>query len=505
VSGLARPAALLALVAALSVAGGPLAAAAPKAEKMQTLLQPNRSPLVTFRLLFRAGAADDPPGKEGLAALTAALVAGGGTRDLTYDQVVRVLYPMAASFSAQTDKEMTVFSGTSHVETLDAYYGLVRKMLLEPGFRADDFARAKADAINYLKVSLRGGNDEELGKEALYLALYRDHPYGHANVGRVGALESITLDDVRAFYAAHYARSNLTIGLAGGYPKDFPERVAHDFEALAAEAPAPPALPTPKLDPGWRVEVLTRETRSTAISLGFPVAVTRADKDWPALALAASYLGQHRSSNSHLYQVLREARGLNYGDYAYVEYFPRGGSVFEPDPNLGRRQQIFQIWIRPVEPQNAVFALRAAKVELDRLVRDGLTAAEFEATRKFLVKNASILTGTQDARLGYALDSAYYGTPEYVPFMRDALAKLTLDDVNAAIRRHLGSSAVRVVMVTKDGEDLRSRLVSGDPSPIVYNSPKPKEVLEEDKTIERYPLPLKPEDVTIVPADRVFE
>ena len=43
-----------------------------------TVLLPNRSPLITFRILFMTGAADDPAGKEGLAALTASLVAGGG-------------------------------------------------------------------------------------------------------------------------------------------------------------------------------------------------------------------------------------------------------------------------------------------------------------------------------------------------------------------------------------------------------------------------------------------
>src|SRR3712207_8385990 len=110
--------------------------------------------------------------------------------------------------------------------------------------------------------------------------------------------------------------------------------------------------------------------------MGFPIPVNRSHKDWPALALVASYLGQHRSSVSHLYQRLREARGLNYGDYAYIEYFPRGMFQFQPDPNLARKLQIFQIWIRPVEPQNAHFTLRAALYEFDRLVRDGMTRSE---------------------------------------------------------------------------------------------------------------------------------
>ena len=46
------------------------------------------SPLVAVRFQFAVGSADDPPGKEGLAALTAALVSQGGTRSLTYEQVL---------------------------------------------------------------------------------------------------------------------------------------------------------------------------------------------------------------------------------------------------------------------------------------------------------------------------------------------------------------------------------------------------------------------------------
>ncbi len=494
----AAAAVLCALVASLALG-------VTKSENMKTLLQPSRSPLVTFRIVFLTGAAADPAGKEGLASLTAALIAEGGTKDLTYDEVVKILYPMAASVSSQTDKEMTVFSGTCHVETLDAYYGLLRKMLLEPGLRPDDFARLKTDAQNFLKVGLRGGNDEELAKEALYLDIYRNHPYGHQNSGTVSALEAITLDDVRAFYKKNYVASSLRIGLAGGYPVDFPERVEHDFGVLPATTSATPTLPEPKLEPGWRVQILTRETRSTAISFGFPIDVTRAGKDWPALALVASWLGQHRSSNSHLYQRLREARGLNYGDYAYIEYFPRGMFRMEPDANLARHQQIFQIWIRPVEPQNGLFALRAAKYELDKLVRDGLTAEQFEATRRFLVKNSSLLTRTQDSRLGYALDSQFYGIPEYVPYVRESLSRLTLDDVNAAIRRHLASPAVRVAVVTKDGAGFRQQLIEGKPSPIVYNSAKPKELLEEDTTIERYPIPVEAKDVIVLSADELFE
>src|SRR2546423_1969787 len=364
----------------------------PMTSKENSVLIPNRSPLVSFRILFMTGSASDPQGKEGLASLTAAMLAEGGTHAKTYSEITDAMYPMATSFSWQVDKEMTVFSGTTHADNLEKYYSLIREMLLDPGFREDDFQRLKEEAINYLKNSLRGGNDEELGKEVLYTMIYPPaHSYGHQNIGAVGALEKMTIQDVRSFYQQHYTRANLVIGLAGGYAADFPKRVESDLSKLPGGAidQLTAKLTQPRQTPGTKIEIVQRETRSTAISLGFPIRITRADKDWPALAVVASYFGQHRSSNSYLYQRLREARGLNYGDYAYIEYFPRGMFQFTPDANLGRQQQIFQIWIRPVEPQNGHFALRAALFEHDRLVRDGMSQETFEATRHFFLKNAS--------------------------------------------------------------------------------------------------------------------
>jgi zinc protease len=452
-----------------------------------------------------SGAAADPKGKEGVAALTAALLAEGGTRTMTYEQIVEAMYPMATSFGWQIDKEMTVFTGTTHVDNLDKYYGLISQMLLDPGFRADDFSRLKTDAINFLKVSLRESNDEELGKEYLYNLIYDGHPYEHHNMGTVSSLEKLTLDDVRAFYKTNYTQANSVLGLAGNYPKELPQRIEADFTKLPAGQSSKPKFDTAKLAPGMRINIVKRETRATALSLGFPLNVTRADKDWPALALVASYFGQHRSSNSYLYQRLRDARGLNYGDYAYIEYFPRGMFQFTPDPNLGRSSQIFQIWIRPVPPENGHFVLRAALYEYDKLVRDGVTKEAFEATREFLTKYNNILTQTQDAQLGYALDSRYYNIPDYVTYMREQLAKLTLEDVNNAIHKHLKSDAMRIVIITKDAEALRDAVVSNRPSPITYNSAKPKEITDEDKVIEVYKINVKPEDVVIVPVERVFE
>src|SRR5215831_7136587 len=170
---------------------------------MNTVLIHNSSSLITFRILFTVGAAADPTGEEGVANLTAALIAGGGSQTMSYEEIVKAMYPMATSFNAQVDKEMTVFTGSTHSDNLDKYYGIISEMLLSPGWREDDFSRVREDAINYLKISLRNNNDEELGKEELYNFIYSGAEYGHNNVGTIEALERLTLEDIRDFYNYH--------------------------------------------------------------------------------------------------------------------------------------------------------------------------------------------------------------------------------------------------------------------------------------------------------------
>jgi len=497
---------LLLAVVLISWVVAPWAQAGKVAPRMATVLMPNSSPLVSFRFLFNVGAALDPKGKEGVAALTAAMIASGGTQKMSYEEIVNAMYPIATSFGSQVDKEMTVFSGTTHVDNLQAYYGLVSAMLLEPGWREDDFKRLREDAVNYLKITLRGNNDEELGKEALYNFIYAGQAYGHNNTGTVESLEKMTLDDVKKFYRENYTQANFVLGLAGGYPKEFEAKVAADF---AAKLPAGQAAKLALAQPGkinkLEMQVIKKDTSGTAISFGFPLPVTRADADWPALLVMQSYFGQHRSSSSYLYQRLREIRGLNYGDYAYIEYFPSGMFQFHPNPNLGRRQQIFQVWIRPVEQQNGLFALRAALYELDKLTRHGMTEKDFEATRQFLTKFVNVLTKDQDSQLGYALDSRYYGIANFTDYVRAQLAKLTLADVNRAIKKYLQAENVKIVVVTKDAEGFAKAALANQPSPIHYTSPPPPAILDEDKSIEVYKLNFDPKAVTVVPVDQVFE
>ena len=468
-------------------------------------LQAPNSPLVTLRVMVETGSVDDPMGRNGLNALTALMIGQGGTNALSYEELTTALYPWAASISAQYDKEVTTIVGEVHRDHLEPFYEMFRDLIVAPRLDLADFERNRDYLTNAVVSTLRGNDDEELGKQALNALLYAGHPYEATEMGTEQGLAAITIDDVRAFHAAHYTQGNLVIGVAGGYPDGFLERVEADLAAgLPPSDVVSEPLPAPRALDGLELLLVEKDAIATAISIGFPVEVTRAHDDFYPLMVANSYFGEHRTFNGRLMNQMRGLRGLNYGDYSYIENFIQdGGSTF-PAPNIPRRQQFFSIWIRPVPHHNAAFALRQAVRELALLVDQGLSEADFDATREYLINYSKLYVQTGSRRLGYAVDSAFYGTGFFVDEIRDRLSAMTVQDVNAAIRRHLQADNLGIAIVTREAEAFRDALLSGESSDVTYNTEVAGDILNEDEEIKTYPLAINPDRVRVVPVEQMF-
>jgi zinc protease len=471
------------------------------------LLPSKAAPFVTFRFLFEAGSFDDPPGKAGLAALTGALLAEGGTKALTYEQLLAALYPMAAGIGVHVDRDVTVVSGTVHRDHLDAYYALIRDVLISPRLDSGEFSRLRDDQRNAIVSGLRAVDDEGLGMEALATLLYAGHPYGRPVEGTVSGIGALNPEDVARFHASRFTRDRLTLGLAGDIPAGFVERVAADLEALPEHGALRAEREIGKRPRGFDVLVVTKPARAWAISLGHTLSITRSDDAFYPLFLANSYFGEHRTFNGVLMTKLRSDRGLNYGDYSYVEHFVQdGGSTFAL-PNVARRRQSFSIWIRPVAPAHAHFAIRLAVRELRRLASEGLTQKAFEETRAFLSSYSKLWTQSPARRLGFAMDGAFYGGKSLVDELADRLPGMTCDEVNAAIRSHLDPASLQVAVVADPGgaEAFVEGLAQNAPSPVVYESETKPEVLFEDREVAVTPLAVERSRCTIVSASSLFE
>jgi zinc protease len=497
-SDLRRFAAALLLLTAAAVP----AWAAPETPEIVEL-HSDASPLVSIRLQFDAGSIYDPPGKEGLAALTGLMVAKSGTQKRSYSDLLEALFPMAASIGLNTDREVTIINGTVHRDRLDAYTALLEEALLHPAFTESDFQRNKEQLLAYLTNTLRTGSDELLGLEALQDKIFAGHPYGHPPQGTVESLQRLTLDDAKAFYKQRYTQGSLMLGLAGGYPKGYVERLKKDLAALPAGQKGRLDLPAVPAVSGRDLTLIDKETASVGINFGRPLPINRSNPDYFPLMVANSYLGEHRTSYGKLMNELRGNRGLNYGDYSYIEYWFTPPGTDYPTPNVPRRQQYFSVWIRPVVPTDAQFALRAGLYEVQKLHDEGMTKADFEATRNLLINYSKLWAQSLDLRLGFLMDSKFYGMPPYIDEIESRLKSMTVEQVNAAVKKYLDPSSLDVIIVTSGGQQLADTLKKDEPSPKTYNTQAAPAVLEADKTIQA--LKVQPAKIEVVPIAQVFQ
>jgi len=397
--------------------------------------------------------------------------------------------------------------------------------MLTPSFTKEDFNRILSNQQNYVDEVIRASSDEEYGKKALEDLLFRRTNYQHLVAGTSKGLKTITLEDVKAHYEKYFTRSNLAIGIAGSYSSKFLSRLKTDMAGLSkakAEIPQAGKAVMPK---GINVEIIAKANAlGSAISAGFPMDVTRASDDFAALMVANSWLGEHRKSYSRLYQKLREARSMNYGDYTYIEWYQDGGRNMLPPSGVPRSSNCFSIWIRPVQtakglkaqyPElagltvgHAHFALRMALREMDSLVRNGMSEADFDLTREFLRSYIRLYIQSPELQLGFLMDSRFYGRKDYIREIDSLLKKLSVKDVNKAMKKYWQTDNMDIVIVTdkEEAEALAKSFKDDAPSPMSYpadlKSALSKDIFEEDALVEKYTMPVAA--VTIVNSDDTF-
>jgi len=503
-----------------------LGATALRAPAMEiTELRLPQSSKVVFNARFLNGSVADPAGKQGLTYATASLMAQGGAGGRAYADIQDALFPWAASYEALVDKQVVTFTFRVPAAFAEAFYPYVRDVLLAPNFDAKDFARVMKQQQNYVDQVVRAASDEDYSKFALEHLLFRGGNMQHLVQGTSASVQGITLDDVQAHYRDAFTRHNVSIGMAGNFSDELLERFRADMARLSdSEFKAP--VPSPAREPeGIEVEIIAKEGAfGSAIFTGAPLAITRADDEFAALMIANSWMGEHRKSYSRLYQKLRETRSMNYGDYSYIEWYESGGLNQLPPSGVPRASNYWSIWIRPVQIArqlraqyeelagitigHAHFALRLALREFDLLIENGMSEEDFLGTKRFLRSYTKLYAQSPEQRLGWLMDSRFYGRGDYLAELDALLEKATLDEVNAAIRKHWRTDRLFVTIVTdvSEAQPLAGSLISNAPSPMSYSdlvrSGLPEEVLAEDEAVANHPLNVR--KVTIVESADTF-
>ncbi|CAN5194263.1 hypothetical protein BH09BAC2_BH09BAC2_18940 [soil metagenome] len=470
-----------------------------------------KSNKVIIKLMFRNGSITDPAGKEGLTYATANLISDGGTKTMTNKQIREFLYPMAAGYGASVDKEVSIFTFAVHKDFIDKFYAILKDVMLNPGFNEEDFNRLKSNQQNYVDQVIKASSDEEYSKKLLENFLFRGTNYQHMVQGTSAGVASITLDDIKNHYKNFFTNNNLTIGIAGSYSPAFLQKLKADMNRLSNVNPVIPLPGKPLMPNGINVEIVEKtDALGSAVFTGAPLSINRSSDDFAALMVANSYLGEHRKSYGKLYSKIRETRSMNYGDYSYIEWYQNGGSNMLPVPGVPRTSNYFSLWIRPVQIAeglkkqyselseikigHAQFALRLAVREVDSMIQNGISQKDFENTRKFLRSYIKLYVLTPEKRLGFLMDSKFYGRRDYINEMDGLLARLNVADVNKAIKKYWQINNMFVSIVTDDSEakPLADALQNNTPSPMSYSNLVregfPKPVLAEDEQISTYKL-----------------
>ncbi len=465
-----------------------LIASVGKCQQVIELKQPLSNKII-IKLMFRNGSISDPVGKEGLTEATADLITSGGTKTMTNRQIREFIFPMAANYSSSVDKEVSIFTFTVHKDFLQKFYPVIKGLILTPSLTQEDFSRVKSNQLNYVDEVIRSSSDEDYSKLALEDLLFRGTRYQHMVSGNTSGVSSLTLEDVKTHYKNFFTRNNLTIGIAGNYTPAFLAQLKKDMGQLPNSNPVLPKGIKANTPNGVVVEIISKpEALGSAIFTGAPLAITRSSDDFAALMVANSYLGEHRKSYGKLYDKIRSVRSMNYGDYSYIEWYDNGGSNMLVTPGVPRSANYFSMWIRPVQIGeglkkqykelsdisigHAQFALRLAVREVDKLINNGMSQKDFEVTRQFLRSYIKLYIQTPESRLGFLLDSKYYGRKDYIKEMDALLAKLTVNDVNRAVKKYLQTQNMFVTIVTDDSEalPLAQALENNTNSPMSYSN-----------------------------------
>lgn len=268
-------------------------------------------PLISVLVLIRRGAATDPPGREGLAALVGDLLDEGcGSMDAL--QFHEALGRIGAQLDTEVGSDATLLGLTVLSRFADRGVGLLASMVREPRLDVRDFERVRDLRLNRL-LQIRD-MPPALADRAFTELIYRGHPYGHLSVGTEASLRAMTVEDVQAFHQASHVPSAVTVIAAGDGTHEelaaLVQRVFGDWTAAAGSYDDTDVMATPA-DPAVRLAILHRPgAAQSELRIGH-LAVRRSVPEYQHLLVLNMILGAQFVSRINM--NLRQDKGYTYG------------------------------------------------------------------------------------------------------------------------------------------------------------------------------------------------
>ncbi len=199
-----------------------------------------RAPVVTHMLWYKAGAADEAPGKSGVAHFLEHLMFKG-TKTVASGEFSKVVARNGGRENAFTSFDFTGYYQTVASDRLDIVMGLeadrMRNLVLE-----EQSFETERQVVLEERRSRTDNDPSSRFSEQVSAAQYLNHPYGIPVIGWEHEIRALTIDDVRAFYNAHYGPNNAVLTVAGDVTTETVRRLAEKHYGPIAPIPVPPRV-----------------------------------------------------------------------------------------------------------------------------------------------------------------------------------------------------------------------------------------------------------------------
>ncbi len=405
----------------------------PNGLKVVMLPKTNRGETVSAALHIEFGNEQSLAGKSAVGDMTGSLLMRGTTnrtRQQIQDEMVK-LNARINIFGGASEAEASV---QTTAENLIPALRLMAEMLRQPSFPEAEFDQAKKREI--AGIENRRTEPASLAPLALARVL---NPFPRNDVRHVGSIDEdiedtgkVTLDDVKKFHAQFYGASHGELVIVGQFDQAAVSKTAAELFGTWTSPAAYARITTSfqKTEP-INLKIETPDKQNATFDAGLRLPMLDTDPDYPAMVLANYMFGG--SITSRVPDRIRNREGLSYGVNTGFSATPEGNAAQFRAGAISN-------------PKNTPKVEASFKDELSRTLAGGFSADEIAAAKNAWRDERKVGRSQDQSLLRLIMTREDYGrTLEWDEQMDAKIEALTLDQVNAAFRRHVDLSALSIV------------------------------------------------------------
>ena len=389
-------------------------------------------PLIAVDFAFVGGAVQDVAGKGGTANFVASLL-GEGAGDLDSKAFADRLDRKAIEMSFEGERDYVRGAMRTLTENRDEAFELLRLALTAPRFDAADVELNRAQILSLLRRETTSPGD--IASRRWWETAFAGHPYGRPVKGSLDSVPTIGVDDLKAYAHRVLTRQNVKIAVVGDIDaatlQPLLDRV---FGALPEQSDLAPVANTTPQGLGRRI-VVNLDVPQAVVDFGGP-GIARRDPDFMAAYLVNHILGGG-SSESRLYQEVREKRGLAYSVHDSLVWLSHAAVFLGGTATRSNRTGE---------------TLDLIENEIRRLAAEGPTAVELAQAKNYLNSSFALNLDTSTKIAGFLVQLQLDGLDvDYIQRRAALIEAVTLDEARRVAKRLLDNGLLGTVVGKPEG------------------------------------------------------